>query len=453
MKAIILAAGQGKRMKSTKQKIMHQILGKPMVQYVAEACRDAGIADITLVVSSQSDDIRNVLPSYNYAIQALQLGTGHAVQAAAGHIRPEDDVLILYGDMPLVTAEFIREFIAFYKKKNCAGAVTAVYQPHIKDFGRVYADENGLFESIVEVRDLKPLNPHTDWGNTGIYLFKGAALQEGLAGISNDNSQGEFYLTDVPKILRNTGQLFYVYTTREDIDIFSGINTQAQLAEAARLMRKRINLRHMENGVQILDPDTTYIDKSVVIAAGAVIYPGCILEGMCKIDEDAIIGPYTHMKDTIIGRGTAVRQSVLTGAAIGQNTEVGPFAYLRPGAVVGNKCRVGNFVEIKNATLGNETKMAHLAYIGDADVGSNVNYGCGAIVANYDGKKKHRTVIGDGAFIGCNSNLVSPVDIGEGAFIAAGSTIHEAVPEYSMAIARERQTTKVNWVKEKEAQA
>ncbi|MCL2571481.1 MAG: hypothetical protein FWE11_03680 [Defluviitaleaceae bacterium] len=220
-------------------------------------------------------------------------------------------------------------------------------------------------------------------------------------------------------------------------------------AEAARQTREKINYKHMENGVKILDPATTYIDSTVEIEADAVIYPGCILEGACKIEEGAIIGPYTHMKDTIIGKGTAVRQSVLSGASIGENTEVGPFAYLRPGAVVGNKCRIGNFVEIKNANLGDGVKMAHLSYIGDADVGNNVNYSCGAITANYDGVKKHRTVIEDDAFIGCNSNLIAPVCIGEGALIAAGSTINQTVPEYSLGIARERQTTKENWVKER----
>jgi len=217
--------------------------------------------------------------------------------------------------------------------------------------------------------------------------------------------------------------------------------------EVMQDVRNRINLKHLENGVKILDPASTYIDDTVEIAPQAVIYPGCILEGACKIAQDAIIGPYTHMRDTTIGKGTAVRQSVLTSATVGENTEVGPFAYLRPGTDVGNNCRIGNFVEIKNAILKDGVKMAHLAYIGDADVGSNVNYSCGAITANYDGKKKHRTVIGNDAFIGCNSNLVAPVEIGEGALVAAGSTITDALPEHSLGVARARQVNKENWVK------
>jgi len=446
MKAIILAAGHGTRMRSSTQKVMHPILGKPIVAYVADACKNAGISDITLVVGSESDDIRAALPGYNYATQTTQLGTGHAVQAAAGYIQPNDDVLIIYGDMPLVTAGFIQEFVSFYYANNCAGAVAALYWPDSKDFGRVYADENGLFEAIIEARDLKPENPNTDWTNTGINIFKGSALLQGLSQMTNSNSQGEFYLTDVPKILRDAGQAVYVFCTKEGVSTFTGINTQAQLAEAARHMRDRINLRHMENGVRVLDPATTYMDETVEIAQDVIIYPGCILEGTCKIDEGAVIGPYTHMCDTIVGKATTVRQSVLTDAKLGDNTTVGPFAYLRPGAVIGNNCRIGNFVEVKNANIGDKTAMAHLAYIGDADVGSNVNYSCGAITANYDGKNKHRTVIADGAFIGCNANLVAPVEIGEGALVAAGSTITDALPEYSLGVARARQVNKVDWV-------
>jgi len=228
------------------------------------------------------------------------------------------------------------------------------------------------------------------------------------------------------------------------------IGTPDQMLHEAAAKREKINLHHMQSGVKIIDPATTYIDETVIISPSAVIYPGCILEGDCYIHEGAIIGPYTHMRDTTIGKNTAVRQSVLTGAVVGADTEVGPFAYLRPGAVVGNRCRVGNFVEIKNAILGDNTKMAHLAYVGDADIGSNVNIGCGVITVNYDGKKKHRTTVNDNAFVGSNVNLIAPVEVGAGAFVAAGSTITDAVPEYSLAIARKRQTNKENWVKDKE---
>ena len=219
------------------------------------------------------------------------------------------------------------------------------------------------------------------------------------------------------------------------------------IGNAAR--REEINSRHMENGVLIIDPAATYIDGTVEIGAKTVIYPGCILEGACKIGEGAVIGPYSHMRDTLVGNNSTVRNSVTVEAVIGDNTDVGPFAYLRPEAVVGDGCRIGNFVEIKKATLGDGSKMAHLAYIGDAEVGRNVNISCGVITANYDGKKKHLTVIEDDAFIGCNSNLVAPVKVGKGAFVAAGSTIDKDLPEYSLGIARERQITKEDWARDK----
>ena len=450
MRAIILAAGQGTRMKSEKQKVMHQVMGKTMLHYVADACHDAGIHEITIVVGNQSEEIPSALPGYTYAVQAQQLGTGHAVQAAAGHISADDDVLVVYGDMPLVTADFIREFIHVYKSKDCAGVVAAAYWPDNKDFGRVYASEDGVFEAIVEARDMTHDSPHTPWVNTGINIFKGAALLQGLECMTAQNNQGEFYLTDVPKILRDAGHMFYVHPSREEVATFMGINTQAQLAEAARLMRMRINLGHMEKGVQILDPANTYIGPTVVIASSAVIHPGCILEGATIIAENAIIGAYTQMKNSRVGKGTTVHNSVLVDSTVGEDTFVGPFAYLRNKAVVGNRCRIGCYVEIKNSTLGDDTNMVHLAYVGDADVGKDVNIGCGTITVNYDGKKKHRTVINDGAFIGCNVNLVAPVEIGEKGFVAAGSTITHQVPDYSLAIARNRQTIKEDWVRTRE---
>ena len=450
MKAIILAAGQGTRMCSATPKVLHPIMGKPFLQYVPEACIKAGISDITIVVGNDGDAIKSVLgESVKYAIQAEPLGTGHAVLSAAENVQPNDDILILAGDMPLITADFINNLIAYYTQKDRATIVAAVHKQNTGDFGRVYANEDSHFESIIEARDLGSDSPPSNWVNTSIYLFKGEALLYGLSHMENNNSQKEYYLTDVPKILKNAGSPVYVYPSTEDEAIFTGINTQAQLAEATQHMRNRINLQHMENGVRMFDPATTYIDAAVQIEPNVVIYPGCILEGCCVIEADAIIGPYTHMQNTTIGKHTAVRQSVLTDAKVGSNTTVGPFAYLRPGAVIGNKCRVGNFVEIKNATLADGAKAAHLAYIGDADIGRNVNYSCGVITANYDGKNKHRTTIKDGAFIGSSSNLVAPVEIGEGAFIAAGSTITNDVPDYSMGIARERQVTKNDWVKNK----
>jgi len=455
MKAIILAAGQGKRMFSTLPKILHSILGKTIIQYVVETAISANIKpeDITVVVSPNSDDVKNELSSkwdnLSFAVQEQALGTGHAVKSGMGSIKDTDDVLILCGDMPLVTGEFITQLADFRDKNPAEAVVTAVYLSDMKDLGRVFADEEGFFKEIVEFKDLTPTHPPTNWANTGIYLFKGSALLSGLDKINNNNNQNEYYLTDVPKILLGEGKTVRVLQSRIEPAMFTGINTQVQLAEAVGHMRDRINKKHMLNGVRMIDPSTVYIDDTVEIAQGAVIYPNVILEGNCKIGAGAIIGANSHIKDSKIEENAHIRHSILDNAVVGANTNVGPFAYLRPGAVIGAGCRIGNFVEVKNSNIGNKTNMAHLAYIGDADVGSGVNYSCGAITANYDGEKKHRTVIGDGAFIGCNSNLVAPITIGEGAFIAAGSTITKDIEEGALGIARPQQVQKANWKKPK----
>ena len=448
MKAIILAAGKGKRMQSDLQKVMHPILGKPIVQYAVEAAKEAGFTDITVVIGSDGEEIKKGLSATNkdlhFAIQEVALGTGNAVQAGAGRIQPTDEVLILCGDMPLVTSDFIKEMMQYNHAEKSDAVVAAVYLPTPSDFGRVY-DENGDFTEIVEARDITPSHTKTDWANTGVFLFKGDALLNALGKITNNNNQNEYYLTDAPKILREEGKCVKVFHTRETLAVFTGINTQIHLAEAVAHMRNRINARHMLNGVRMLDPTTVFIDDTVKIARGVVIYPNVILEGDCEISANATIGMNTHLTNTKVCANAHIRQSVATNATIGAKTEVGPFAYLRPNAVIGDRCRIGNFVEVKNATLGDDTKMAHLAYIGDAEVGENVNYGCGAITANYDGKNKHITKIGDNAFIGSNSNLIAPVEIGKDGFVAAGSTITNNLPPNALGIARERQCIIPDW--------
>lgn len=458
MRAIVLAAGQGKRMYSKTSKVLHQLMGKPMLRYVAEACQGAGVAEITVVTSpADGAAIKEALEKglekgqekgFHFAVQETAQGTGHAVMAAAPFFADGDDVLVLCGDMPLITARFLQSLADFYRATNADGVVTAIRLPGATDFGRVYAGAGGdIFDKIVEQKDLAPDAPPSALANVGAYLFKGAALRHGLARIDNQNSQREYYLTDVPKALRDDGWNVRIFHAEEPAAVFTGINNQAQLADAAQYLRRQINQRHLQNGVQMADPTTAYIDDMVEIAAGAFLYPGVLLEGRCAIAEGAVIGPNARLKNTVIGAHTVVQYSVLTDATVGAHTEIGPFAYLRMGAEVGDHCRVGDFVEVKNAKLGSHTKAAHLAYMGDADIGSGVNYSCGAITGNYDGKRKHRTVIKDNAFIGCNTNLVAPVTVGEGAFVAAGSTITEEVPAGAFAIARARQVNKTGWTK------
>ena len=452
MKAIILAAGQGKRMKSDLPKVLHPILGKTIIRYVVEAALSTNIKpqDITVVVSPKSDDVKNELTrtwqNLNFATQDEPKGTAHAVLMATTNIQPNEDVLVLCGDMPLINNEFLSELISHWNDNPSSALVTAVYCENSSDFGRVYATDEGIFEKIVEYSDLTDAPP--PWANTGVYLFKGKSLLAGLDLVDTNNSQGELYLTDVPYHIKNSlSETVRVLSTRISTSVFTGINNQIQLAQAATYMQERINSKHMLQGVRMLNPSSVFIDDAVEIDSGVIIYPNVILEGNCKIAKGTVIGANTQMKNTEIDTNVSINNSVLDSAKVGSGTTVGPFAYLRPGTVLGKGCRVGNFVEIKNANLDDGAKMAHLAYIGDADVGKGVNYSCGAITANYDGEKKHRTIIGDGAFIGCNSNLVAPVEIGTGAFVAAGSTITKDLPAGSLGIARARQVEKLDYKK------
>jgi len=309
-KAIILAAGQGTRMCSSLHKLLHPMLGKTVIRYVVEAALAAGILfeDVTVVISPGRDDVKAELlrywPGINFGIQDKPLGTGHAALAGVGNIKDSDNVIILYGDMPLITGDVIRELMASAGAHGCDGVVTAFYAPHMKDFGRVYAGEGDIFHKIVEARDLKPGDPNTDWVNPGVYLFKGDALRQGLNSMTNDNSQGEYYLTDVPKILKDAGKCVRVFKTKKDETIFTGINTQSQLAQAVRFMQNRINTSHMNNGVRMVDPTSVYIDSTVEIGRDVVIYPSVIIEGNCKINSGAVIGASTHIKSTAAGENS-----------------------------------------------------------------------------------------------------------------------------------------------------
>jgi bifunctional UDP-N-acetylglucosamine pyrophosphorylase/glucosamine-1-phosphate N-acetyltransferase len=447
LKAIILAAGAGKRMKSDLPKVMHTMAGKPMLHHVIDTCLAADVSDITIVVGIGGGEVQKNTPyPVNFVRQNEQMGTGHAVMCAREHISPEDRVLVLYGDMPLVTPGLLKELSDFQLNEKSHGVVVAARVPEPTGYGRVIVDSSGLFTAIVEERDLAPGQHKIDYINTGVYLFTGRELIYGLGHMDNNNSQREYYLTDVPKIMIENGRKVAVLQSNDHLQ-FLGVNSQKQLAEAAAALRRRIIDSHFENGVVMTDPSTVYIDADVEIEAGAVILPGVMLHGECKISAAAVIGPNTQITDSRIGPGTVIRNSVAEDAVVGANCQIGPFAYLRKGTVAGDNCRIGDFVEIKNATLGDGAKASHLAYIGDAKIGANVNYGCGAITCNYDGNEKHLTVVEDGAFVGSNVNLIAPVVVGAGAFVAAGSTIVQEVPGDAFAIARQRQVNKEDGAK------
>jgi bifunctional UDP-N-acetylglucosamine pyrophosphorylase/glucosamine-1-phosphate N-acetyltransferase len=353
----------------------------------------------------------------------------------------EGVAIILYGDAPLVRASSIREMIRMLGEHGAAGAMLTAKFDNPYGYGRIVRAADGTVERIVEQKDCGPKENEIQEINAGTYCFDIRKLFAALSEVKNDNAQNEYYLTDVIAILRAKGEKVIAYCTDDPAESL-GINDRIQLAEAERAMRERINRDHMRNGVTMIDPDRTYIDKDVRIGADTVLYPGTVLRGKTVIGEQCAIGPDTEIADSVISDHVKIRHSVLTEAEVGSGVTIGPFAHLRPGSRLASGVKIGNFVEIKNATLGEEAKASHLSYIGDAQVGSNVNIGCGAITVNYDGYNKHRTIIEDDAFVGSNVNLIAPVRVGKGAYVVAGSTITRDVADNDMAIARERQTNK-----------
>jgi len=452
--AIVLAAGLGKRMKSRLPKVLHPVCGKPMVAHVLHAVREAGCERAVVVIGRGAPEVQAALgDAAEYALQPEPLGTGHAVMQAEPLLAGEDGVtLVVCGDTPLITARTIEAMFDLHRE---SGAAATILTAHVNDpagYGRVVRDAAGTVERIVEDKDCGPEERAIREINAGAYCFDTRRLFAALKNLTADNAQGEYYLTDVIGILRREGGTVAAYRT-PDPDEIEGVNDRAALAKAQRLMRRRILLGHLANGVTVMDPDHTYIDADVKIGEDTVIYPGTHLKSGTVIGRDCTIGPGCDLAGTAVGDGTTVRYTVAEGAVIGNACNVGPFAYLRPGTRIGDHVRVGDFVEIKNSVIGDHSKVPHLSYVGDAAVGSRVNIGCGVITANYDGHNKFRTEIGDGAFIGSNVNLVAPVKIGRDAYVVAGSTITHDVGEGDVAIARERQVNKPGYAEKLRARA
>lgn len=441
---VILAAGEGKRMKSKHSKVLHKVCGLPLIEWVMRAAPDGSRKIV--VVGHCADEVKEAIGDRaEYALQAEQKGTGHAVMQAEALLKEQEGtVLILSGDVPMITKETLEDAYAFHcGEKNAVTVLTAkVDNPF--GYGRVLRSQSGGIEKIVEQKDATAEEAKTNEVNSGMYFFEVPALLEALHGLSCDNAQGEYYLTDTIGLILKAGLKAGGYVM-EDSAQMSGINDRIQLAEAEQMMRRRLVYRLMQEGVTVTAPETVYVGADVKVGRDSIILPNTMLEGNTVIGEDTLIGPNSRIVDSVIGDGTEVQSSVILQSEIGAAAHVGPFAYVRPNSKIGDHTKIGDFVEIKNATIGNGTKVSHLTYVGDADVGDKVNFGCGTVLVNYDGKKKYRSTIGDQAFIGCNTNLVSPVTVGNGAFIAAGSTITEDVPPETLAIARSRQTIKENW--------
>ena len=446
LSTVILAAGEGTRMNSKKSKVLHKMLGKSLIEHVMDAAKYAGSQKICLVIGHKGEEVREAIgDSVEYAVQKERLGTGHAVMQADSFIEEEGDILVLYGDTPLITGETLKNMIETHRKEKNGVTILSAIVEDPTGYGRIIRDEAGNFIKIVEHKDASEEELKVREINGGMYCFQARLLKEALKELTNHNVQGEYYLTDTLHIILSKGYRVNAMIVKDSTEIL-GVNSRAQLSEVTQILKRRINKKFMDEGVTIIDPESTYIEPDVSIGIDTIIYPGSIIQGKTVIGEDCVIGPNARIDSAKIGNDVSIESSVILESEIGSNTTVGPFAYIRPNSKIGSHIKIGDFVEVKNSTIGNNTKVSHLTYIGDADVGENVNFGCGTVVVNYDGHKKHRTVIEDEAFIGCNTNLVSPVTIHKEAFIAAGSTITENVPARALGIARARQVNKENWV-------
>ncbi|MFF2501659.1 bifunctional UDP-N-acetylglucosamine diphosphorylase/glucosamine-1-phosphate N-acetyltransferase GlmU [Peribacillus sp. NPDC058075] len=446
--AIILAAGQGTRMKSKLYKVLHPVCGKPMVQHVIDQVNQLQIEDIVTVIGHGAEKVQEQLgDSCKYALQEQQLGTAHAVMQAESVLSAKSGTtLVICGDTPLIKAETMKELIALHEQSQAKATILTAYADNPAGYGRVLRGEGGLVEKIVEHKDASDEERYVKEINTGTYCFDNQALFNALKKVSNENVQGEYYLPDVIEILKQEGEVVTAFQS-SDFEETLGVNDRVALSQAEQILRKRINETHMRNGVTIIDPLTTFIEADVQIGQDTVINPGSFIKGKSIIGQDCLIGPNTEISNCEIGDGTEVLQSVVHESSIGSFVKIGPFAHVRPQSDIKDSVKIGNFVEIKKTVFGKGSKASHLSYIGDAEVGENVNIGCGSITVNYDGKNKYLTKIEDNVFIGCNSNLVAPVTVGEGAYVAAGSTITQDVPQDALSVARARQVNKEDYVK------
>lgn len=441
--AVVLAAGKGTRMKSSLYKVLHPVCGKSMVEHVIDNMEKLGVEKIVTVVGHGAEVVQSELGNRSeYVLQAEQLGTAHAVlQAETTLANLSGTTIVICGDTPLITTETMSDLLNHHKQTGAKATILTAIASNPTGYGRIIRAESGNVKSIVEQKDASAEEQLVNEINSGTYCFDNEALFKALKLVKNENAQGEYYLPDVIEILQKEGEVISAFAAKE-FDEILGVNDRIALSQAEQIMRSRIAHHHMREGVTIIDPQSTYISSDAIIGMDTIIQPGVMIEGKTTIGDNCTIGPNSHIVNSVIGNGTTIHSSVVLSSEIGDHTGIGPFAHIRPQTEVGNDVKIGNFVEVKKSTVGNGSKISHLSYMGDASIGSNVNIGCGTITVNYDGKNKFVTTIEDDAFVGCNSNLIAPVTIGNKAYVAAGSTITKNVPGEALAIGRARQENK-----------
>ncbi|HOA15618.1 MAG TPA: bifunctional UDP-N-acetylglucosamine diphosphorylase/glucosamine-1-phosphate N-acetyltransferase GlmU [Bacillota bacterium] len=450
---LILAAGMSKRMKSETPKVLHRVCGLPVIDHVISNLEKAGCDRIATVVGHMGDLVSEHISKRSEIFwQHERLGTGHAVMQAKGLLDTYDGtILVIPGDAPATRPETIKRMIEHHESTGAAATVLTMRLEDPAHYGRIVRDAFGDFTAIVEFKDASEEIRQIDEVSTGIMAFDSAKLADALKYIGNENAQGEYYLTDALMILYQAGHGIQAEVL-DDEDEGIGINSRKDLAYAEKVLGTRKLDEIMASGVTVISPETTFIDFDVAVGQDSVIHPFSVLTGRTVVGRRCIIGPHTTLSSATVEDGSEVCHSYVTDCTVGQDCKVGPFAYLRPGTRLMKGAKAGSFVEIKNSVVGEGSKVPHLSYVGDADIGSGVNIGCGTVFCNYDGFRKYRTTIEDDAFVGSNTNLVAPVKVGKGSYIATGSTITADVPEGALAVARARQENKEGWVERKKRQ-
>ncbi len=452
---VVLAAGEGTRMKSSTPKVLHEVAGRSLVGHAVAAAQDLKPDHLTVVIGHGRDQVaahlEQVAPGVTTAVQEQQLGTGHAVMVALEQLPPADGVVVVtYGDVPLLTGDTLNALVDTHVADGNAVTVLTAHVADPTGYGRIVRADDGGVRAIVEHKDAAADVLRITEINSGIYAFDGAVLRANLQRVTSDNAQGELYLTDVLGLARADGLRVGAVVT-DDPWQTEGVNDRVQLAAMNRELNRRVTERWMREGVTMIDPATTWIDVTVTLARDVVLRPGVQLLGATEVGAGAEIGPDATLHDTVVGAGASVVRTHATGARIGESAAVGPFTYLRPGAVLEAKAKAGAYVEIKKSTVGRGAKVPHLTYVGDATIGEGANIGAGTIFANYDGVAKHHTVVGRHSFVGSDSVLVAPVELADGSYVAAGSTVVAGTEPGQLAVARARQRNIDGWVERKRA--